>query len=173
MVVTIDISPDLTPLAKWLSQFAKRAQNFKGAWPEVEKRFRAEAKAQFSGSGKSEKSGNDQWAALSPFYAAWKAKRYPNKPILTATGKLASAFTKRGGGTTVRERMAWSFAPGVRTKNGYDLAALHQTGTPAARNPMPARPPFRGGNATRGVVGDPLVEFLCGIIGPPSTKRFP
>jgi len=35
--------------------------------------------------------------ALSPAYAAWKAKRAPGKPIMTLTGRLADSMT--GGGS--------------------------------------------------------------------------
>lgn len=37
----------------------------------------------------------DRWQALSPAYAAWKAKRYPGKPILQRTGDMMAGFTQR------------------------------------------------------------------------------
>jgi len=33
-----------------------------------------------------------RWAALSPAYARWKARHYPGKPILEATGRMRRGF---------------------------------------------------------------------------------
>lgn len=47
--------------------------------------------------GKQQPRGEDfKWPPLSPKYAAWKAKKFPGKPILQRTGALIASMTSEG-----------------------------------------------------------------------------
>lgn len=71
-----------------------------------------------------------RWANLSPAYAAWKARRYPGKPILVRTGALRESLIRRPMDVDiVTDR-------GMTVGTSIPYAKWHQRGTPN----MPARP---------------------------------
>lgn len=65
--------------------------DFTSLWPEVAKEFYGIEREQFDSIGAKGASG--KWAALSKAYAVYKAKKYPGKPILQATGSLFASMT--------------------------------------------------------------------------------
>lgn len=97
----------------------------------IDKFHQDEAKLLMS-SGSSGKHG--AWAALSPKYAAWKAKHYPSSGIMMLTGSLflslmgrhpdaiQSVVTLPGGGAVIRMGTA------VTSKDGFDYPKAHQRG---------------------------------------------
>ena len=65
-----------------------------------------------------------KWKALSPAYAAIKAKKYGNVPILTATGQMMKSLTSRGAANSVMQQTATEMTIGTSDpKAGY-----HQRG---------------------------------------------
>lgn len=68
---------------------------------------------------------NEPWAQLSPRYAAIKAKKYPGKGILVATGKMKDSFRTDNGKTY------------VRVFNIVDYFKYHQSNKP--RHVLPRR----------------------------------
>lgn len=79
--------------------------------------------------------GNPAWAPLSDRYAAWKARRYPGARILERTGKLRRLMTSPSVDIAPLQ-LAVRFSG--YTRGGWDIPALHQTGT----RKMPARKPL-------------------------------
>jgi phage gpG-like protein len=71
-----------------------------------------------------------RWVALSPRYAAWKAKVRPGRPILVFDGDLRETMTSARSGIFE----VWDKGFTVGTDLPY--ARYHQDGTPT----MPARP---------------------------------
>lgn len=75
-----------------------------------------------------------KWVPLNPAYAAWKRRKYGNKPILQREGTLLASFTEKTHSDHVA-RIGPSFAEfGTRVR----YAKAHQYGIPARR--LPARP---------------------------------
>lgn len=85
------------------------------------------------------------YAPLSPRYRAWKARRYPGRPILVVTGRTVRSMTDKSS----RDFFSRVKARGRTLVFGskYKLAGIHQTGNRAGN--LPARPLFR---VTRRVV---------------------
>lgn len=74
------------------------------------------------------------WVPLSAKYAAQKRKKYGGKPILRATDKLYSSFTRKGAeGNVNRIRINEA-----EFGSSVSYARFHQFGT----GKMPARPPL-------------------------------
>jgi phage gpG-like protein len=89
------------------------------AWQEVTELVRQFEVAQFATQG-----GVERWAPLSPRYGAWKARRYPGKPILVLSGALRKDLTTRPYSV---ERIEHDSLTLVLTELPY--ARYHQTGT--------------------------------------------
>ncbi len=87
---------------------------------------------QFSEEGGGPSQG--KWPELSDAYAARKARRWPGRPILVASGALVAALTNSHSAGALRETTPTTLAYGTR---GIEYASYHQTGTPR----MPSRPP--------------------------------
>jgi len=66
---------------------AVRAQDVRPAWRAVQVDFLAVERSQFATAGRG------QWPALSPAYAAAKARRFPGKPIMRRTDALYRSLT--------------------------------------------------------------------------------
>lgn len=71
-----------------IEQLALFLTDLRPFWPEVARLARSWWKRQFDTQGTF---GGHPWAALSPTYAQWKARVYPGKPILQATGAMKRA----------------------------------------------------------------------------------
>ncbi len=107
-----------------LKLFETLLSDLRPFWPAVVTLQRGWWRSQFESEGRFAAAG---WAPLSPAYAAWKARRYPGKPILQATGQMRRAF----------DNPQRSVSPHTLTLTVNDpKAAFHQDGT----NNMPARP---------------------------------
>lgn len=74
------------------------------------------------------------WAPLSPAYAAAKAKRFPGRPILEASGRMKGSLTQRGHPDGFRRVTRDTYERGT----SVPYADAHARGS--AR--MPARPPI-------------------------------
>jgi phage gpG-like protein len=78
--------------------------------------------------------GSGGWVALSPRYAAWKAKAYPGAKVLEREGWLKGALTGQND-YRIREIGKHELQMGANLPYGL----YHQTGT----RRMPARPPIQ------------------------------
>ena len=93
--------------------------------------FNAAESEQFASQGGAGRSG--KWAALTAPYAAWKRKRFGNKPILQASGALMAALTGKSGDTLLISEPHLIGLGAV-----VDYGIYHQKGT----GRMPARKPI-------------------------------
>lgn len=127
----------------------------------LEPDFEAIQQEQFDSEGARGEAG--QWQPLSPAYAAWKAARFPGKPILQGTGRLRDSYVQRAHGEAYRRITPTSLERGSNVPH----AGFHATGT----SRMPARPPIgvRETDVQRWadqlgewVVGDGLPRILGG-----------
>ena len=102
-------------------------------WPLVRSEaIRPWLRRQFASQGTM--SAHGRWAALSPQYAKWKAKHYPGKPILEATGTMKNdLLSESNEGVTTAQSMLYGTT--------IPYALYHQTGTKTAggKLKMPAR----------------------------------
>lgn len=113
-------------------------------------RFEREA---FDSEGAS--SGSGQWAELSPRYARLKARTYPGRPILEATGSLRRSLT------TATGRGARVFLTEQEVSIGTEIpyAGYHQTGT----RRMPARPPVALTTAQEAEIARAMTDSFAAI----------
>lgn len=86
---------------------------------------------QFASQGARGEGGS--WAPLSPAYAAAKARRFPGRPILEASGRMKGSLTQAGHPDSFRRITRTSYERGT----SVPYASAHATGT----SRMPARPP--------------------------------
>jgi hypothetical protein len=108
--------------------FGVAISDLRGFWPSVVPLFISWMREQFAAEGAW---GGASWAPLTPRYAAWKAKKYPGRSILYATGDLRRAASSPGRFAT----------PSTLTLSIQDpKAGYHQDGT----SKMPARPIIPG-----------------------------
>lgn len=78
--------------------------------------------------------GNPRFAPLAPRYARYKAKRYPNTPILTRSGRMRQSLT------SITSDSIADITPTTLTYGAkLPYAIYHQTGT----RKMPKRPPLK------------------------------
>lgn len=98
----------------------------------VEPDFERIQREQFASQGARGEGGS--WTPLSPAYALAKARRFPGRPILEATGRLKGSLTGRGHPDSFRRLTPTSYERGTNVP----YASAHARGT--AR--MPARPPI-------------------------------
>jgi phage gpG-like protein len=75
-----------------LSNIYSRVKDLRPAFKQIADNFRETERITFEKQGRP-----GEWRALSPKYAAWKAKNYPGKPIMVLTGDLKKSLTSRGG----------------------------------------------------------------------------
>lgn len=87
-------------LDRTLARFADNIGDARPAWEVLAERFRRLEVRQFATEGRAASGG---WPALSPTYAAWKARHYPGKPILEREGDLKRSLTRRPFGVEVLE----------------------------------------------------------------------
>lgn len=120
-----------------LGSIAKGFKNFKPVFEKIADDFRKTQSAVFRAQGSFE--GRSGWVALSPAYKLQKAKLYGGKPILQATGKLKTSFTRKGG-NHISQISNDRLILGSRDPKGV----YHQNGT----SKMPARPPLTASKTT-------------------------
>lgn len=106
-----------------LTRFADHVSDLRPAWPAVVQVIRSHATKQFATEGSYGPGGG--WKALSPKYAKRKAKKWPGRPILEASGQMKRSLV---GHTTDSILNYQPLSFGYGTKRGY--ASYHQKGTP-------------------------------------------
>lgn len=111
---------------------AETARLGRHVFPRVITALEGAAKAQFEGEGVG---STGSWAALSPKYGAWKARRFPGAPILQRTRAMMRGLTDSDASTARRVVSDSAMSYGT---SGVEYASFHQTGT----RKMPARPPI-------------------------------
>lgn len=117
-----------TQIDRTLARFADNVTDAVPLWDKLADRFASVERRQFDSEGAY---GSGGWPALSPAYAAWKARAYPGKPILRRTDELYNSLTRRPFGVEVIE-------PGFMVVgSGIDYGRFHQAGAP----PLPQRRP--------------------------------
>jgi len=128
LVISLEVS-GVTQLGRGFSRFADQVKDARPALKEIADDFHnVVERNQFDSQG----GASGGWAALSPVYAAWKAK-YCGNPILVLGGALRASLEGRSS-ETIEEINPQSVRLGTRNKT----AMWHQTGT----SRMPARPPI-------------------------------
>lgn len=106
-------------LDRTLARFTDAVSDAAPVWEVLANRFAALERRQFASEGAYASGG---WTPLSPRYAAWKARRYPGKPILERTGELKRSLTERPFGVEVIE------AGFMVVGSGTDYGRYHQAG---------------------------------------------
>ena len=112
-----------------IARFADGIADYRPIWPVIEDDYYAQVKDQFKTEGEE---GGEKWAALSPEYAGWKQKHFPDKPILQRTGDLMDSLTNPNSPNGVRREERKTLTLG----STLPYALFHQVGT----ENMPARP---------------------------------
>lgn len=109
-----------TQVDRTLARFADNVADATPVWEALAAKFQAAERRQFATEGRYASGG---WPALSPKYAAWKARHYPGKPILEREGHLKASLTERPFGVEAIE-------PGYMVL-GSDVSygAYHQKGS--------------------------------------------
>lgn len=87
-----------TQIDRTLARFADNVSDAEPLWDKLADRFASAERRQFASEGGY---GSGGWPALSPRYAAWKAKAYPGKPILRREDELYTSLTRRPFGIEV------------------------------------------------------------------------
>ena len=103
--------------------------DFRSRWPEVARVFYRIESEQFASQGAAGASG--LWAPLSKAYAAYKAVRFPNQPILRATNSLFDSMTRMDASDSIFRPTATDLTIGTQREG----ATAHQRGS----GRMPAR----------------------------------
>lgn len=108
-----------TQIDRTLARFAENASDASRLWDALANRFALVERRQFDSEGTY---GSGGWQALSPRYAAWKARHYPGKPILERTGDLRDSLTRRPFGIEVITPKSMTVGSGI------DYGRFHQAG---------------------------------------------
>jgi hypothetical protein len=110
-----------------MSRFGQDIQDFRPAWKLIREDFHRIEMEQFQTEGS--RSGRP-WAPLRPSYAEWKARWYPGRKVLVATGEMQRQMTTGQGMVIQMEPKTLRLSPTIRR------AMYHQGGTRS----MVARP---------------------------------
>lgn len=105
-------------LDRTLARFQARAINATPAFEQIRESFLRAERRQFDSEGHYASGG---WQALSPAYAAWKARHYPGRKILVRTGELERSLTEGPQINVIEPHMA-IFGSAV------EYGAYHQNG---------------------------------------------
>jgi len=128
-MVTVSMNVNGTQqLQRTLQRWVDATTDLRPAFELVADAFAKLELAQFVTEGAA---GGEPWAALSPSYAARKARTHPGRPILVRSGDMRRDFTSRPFGV---ERIS---SDTMVLGSSLAYARYHQTGTPR----MPRRPP--------------------------------
>jgi len=117
----------LEPVSLMLDRFRQNMSSMYPAFERMAEDYRVNV---FGRTFKQQGLDGAPWAALSPRYAAYKARKRPGAPILVFDGDLRESMTSPRGGITE----VWD--SGFTVGTDIDYASYHQRGTPF----MPARP---------------------------------
>lgn len=118
-------------LDRGIARFADGVSDYRPIWPVIADEFYAEEKEQFATQGAA---GGEQWAPLSPAYAAWKEAHYPGQPILQREGDLVASLTSASDPNAVNVQARKLLTLGSRVPYGI----YHQSTAP--RRVLPRRP---------------------------------
>src|SRR5512132_1125407 len=88
LLLTFEIEGE-TQVAAGLDYIGKELKDFKKPLQKCSQMLLSAWDKNFSSQGSEL---GEPWQALSPKYAAWKAKRYPGKGILERTGEMRKSF---------------------------------------------------------------------------------
>lgn len=127
--VTFD--PPFTAFARRFDRFAEHIGDATVVWEQIADSLEAEVEGAFDSEGAST---GTRWHPLSRRYATWKARHYPGRRILEATGALRGSY-KQGGDGHVREIRSRGLVWGSTV--GY--GRFHQAGG----SRLPRRPILR------------------------------
>lgn len=119
-------------LDRTLARLGEHIGDARPAWRALATRFGVLNAAQFATEGLT---GSGGWQALSPDYAAWKARHYPGRPILERTGDLKRSLTRRPFGVEVLEDRFMVLGSDV------DYGRYHQAGGPRLPQRRPVELP--------------------------------
>jgi phage gpG-like protein len=72
-----------------LNEIAARGDNAAPVLRKVAEEFRSDQRTNFA------RRGRPRWKPLSPEYAAWKARKYPGRPIGVLTGGMRASFVNK------------------------------------------------------------------------------
>lgn len=128
LVFTLDVAGDVQ-LRRRIDGLAANLEDFRPAFEQMADVWLEHMQQVFATEGMATAG---HWPALSPAYAAWKAKHYPGTHLLVREGTLGLAMTSKGGPGNIREISATQMVLGGRrpTPNGnWDVGRLHQEGT--------------------------------------------
>ena len=127
------------------SGLARAVGDLTSVWPYASQALEAITAAQFDSEGS--RGAHGEWAPLTPEYEKEKRKRWGDKPILEASGRLKTSF-EDGGGEHVDEATPTDLTWGSETP----YAIYHQTGYAKAF----------GGGRRRATVGHELERQFAG-----------
>ena len=108
-----------TQVDRTLARFAENVGDASQLWDSLADRFAQVEARQFATEGAY---GSGGWPALSPKYAAWKERHYPDKPILERTGALKASLTSRPFGIEAITPKSMTLGSGI------SYGAYHQSG---------------------------------------------
>lgn len=114
------------------NRISEEVDDLRSLWPAVSREILQIEVEQFESQGSAGASG--KWAALSPAYAKYKAVKFPNQPLLRATGSIFEALTNPDAPGAVFRPERTDLTIGT----SIPYAIYHQRGT----GRMPARKPY-------------------------------
>lgn len=132
---TFDIEGE-AQIDRTLLRFSENVEDMTPVWRELANKFARAQARQFKSEGAY---GSGGWQALSPDYAAWKARHYPNAGILVRSGDLRDSLTKRPFGIEVLRPQSMVIGSGIT------YGRFHQSGS----GTLPRRRPVELPESTR------------------------
>lgn len=118
-------------MARAMSRFADVITDWRPAYEDIADDFLVVERQQFDSTGSS---GDTEWPALSPRYAARKQATYGDLPIMVVTGELRDSLTKESDPNHIREIERMQLRLGSTVAHGV----FHQS--PEPRTVLPRRP---------------------------------
>lgn len=152
MRITVTRADDV---ARRLTLYGRQLRTWRSLWRLVARRVAAEERVWFASEGRG------TWAPLSKEYAAWKARHYPGRPILVATGELRAAATSS-------ERLLSDRAGSMMTLRIDDPKAAYHGGRQRS-GLLPRRDPSVPVATLRRIAREAMrdhVRYRAGIPGP-------
>lgn len=137
-------------LGRELARWKGRMLNVRPALESIADQFAVTATKQFLTQGAY---GGKRWDPLSAKYKRRKAKKYPGRPILVATGKLRRELTHRPFGA--EEITDHTLSIGV-SPDREKILGYHRSGTAN----MPARNPLRVAEADKRAMAKTVQRYI-------------
>lgn len=132
--ITFSFDPDRPFFDRVFTRFTHDISDLSVPFKEIAAQFYIGERAQFEAEGEH---ATGAWAPLSPAYAAWKARNFPNKGILRRTDQLFHAATGDTSAGAVLDIKPMQMRMGIDPRSAVAARArYHQVGT----RRMPARP---------------------------------